>query len=50
MAKKRKLYTEGSLLDLSNEAINRLKKLSESQKINDKLVVFQDRLKFDIIS
>lgn len=40
MAEKRKPYGEGSLLDIATIALNNLKKLSESQKISDRLIAF----------
>ncbi|NMX21779.1 hypothetical protein C5S30_04985 [ANME-1 cluster archaeon GoMg4] len=40
MVKERKLYEGGSLIDIASIALNRLKTLSESGKISDKLIAF----------
>ena len=40
MPEKRKLYEEGSPMHIATIALDNLKKLSESQKISDKLIAF----------
>ena len=40
MPEKRKLYVEGSPMHIATIALDNLKKLSESQKISDKLIAF----------